>query len=514
MAITMEGEDANLTEEKDILHSSRLGSFSQKAADYTNSIDLDPKLVDSVIAINKAHAIMLSERKIISKEVAIEILRALDDLPKNFVMKPDLEDVHMNVEDQVITRAGKDAGGMLNLAKSRNDQVATAIRMALRDQLILLGKSIIELQKSFLAQAKKHSDSLIPGYTHLQRGQPVTLGHYLLAHFDSLDRDFSRLVDCYLRTNLSPLGAGALASTGFNIDRERTAELLGFDSLVENSLDAVSSRDFATEAIFLCSQTMTDLSSLAEEIILWTTTEFSFATISDEFASTSSMMPQKKNAIVPEIIRAITSQVVGDLTAALSLLKALPLSYNLDLQELTRNLWSAMEKTITSVSILAPLIGDMSFNADIMSEAIRRDEFVFSTELADYLVSKFHVPFREAHGRVGKLVRELSSARKSGGGQFSDLSAETLVKYLGVDISPDEIKSIVDPKRVLERRKALGSPNPKLVLEAIAKRMKTVAKHEETIGAFGQKISESNKNLVLAADAIEKTGKSVKGSRR
>ena len=233
----------------------------------------------------------------------------------------------------------------------------------------------------------------------------MTLGHHLLAYFDSLDRDFSRLVDCYLRTDLSPMGSGALASTGFPINRERTAELLGFESILENSLDAVSSRDFATEAIYLCAQTMVDLSRLAEEIILWTTKEFSYAEISDAFSSTSSMMPQKKNAVVPEIFRAKTSQLLGDLVGAMSILKALPLSYNLDLQELTRNLWSATDKTISSVSIFSELMSEIEFNTKNMLESTTSDEFLFATELADCLVQKFKVPFREAHSRVGKLVR-------------------------------------------------------------------------------------------------------------
>jgi argininosuccinate lyase len=498
----------------DILHSSRLGAFSRSAAEYTSSIDVDPRLLPAVVAINKAHAVMLFEQGILSRDVARKLLSALHSLPKNIRMKPELEDVHMNIEDLVISHAGKDEGGMLNLAKSRNDQVATALRMTLREELILLGRAITDLQKALLSQSRKHAGTLLPGYTHMQRGQPVTLGHHLLAHFDSLDRNFTRLVDCYLRTNLSPMGGGALASTGFHIDRERTAELLGFDSLVENSLDAVSSRDFATEAIYLCAQIMTDLSRLAEEIILWTTREFSFAEISDEFTSTSSMMPQKKNAIVPEIFRARTSQVQGDLIAGLGLLKSLPLSYNLDLQELTRNLWSAMDKTITSVSLMAQVIAGMSFNKEVMELAASYDEFIFSTELADYLVEKYNVPFREAHGRVGKLVKYLSSSEKVQHGQFSSLSAEALEKFLEVKITPKEIRTIVDPQSVLDRRKAIGAPNPKLVSQAAVKRLGWISKHEDTLHSFEVREDEASRELESAAGAIQSTGKTGKLSRR
>jgi argininosuccinate lyase len=504
LTITAKSESVELKKEKDILHASRLGAFSQGAAEYTASIDVDAKLVVAVIAINKAHVIMLSEQGIISPQVARKLLETLDGLPKNFAMKPELEDVHMNVEDLVISRAGKEIGGMLNLAKSRNDQVATAIRMTLKEDLIQLGRSIIDLEKALLAQSRKHVKTLIPGYTHLQRGQPVTLGHYLVAHFDALDRDFSRLVDCYKRTNLSPMGAGALASTGFHIDRERTATLLGFDSLVENSLDAVSSRDFVTEAIYVCTQTLTDLSRLAEEIILWTTREFSFAEIADEFASTSSMMPQKKNAIVPEIFRAKTSQVLGDLVAGLALLKSLTLSYNLDLQELSRNLWSSLDKSITSVSIFSHLIESMSFHEEIMASAATSDEFIFATELADYLVEKYHVPFREAHGRVGKLVKYLSSKHEK---QFSNLTADELSKYLEVKMTVKEIRSIVDAKSVLERRTATGSPNPDLVSEGIARRTGWISKREEMIRSLSAKISRGADELRSADEAIQKNRK-------
>ncbi len=309
---------------EDILHKGRLGSFSEDASKYTSSIDIDGRLLPSVIKINSAHVVMLAEQGVLDQKMAGEIVSALTQVPKNLEMRGDLEDVHMNVESFVISKIGPEAGGMMNLAKSRNDQVATALRMTLREQLISLGRAMVSLEKALLDQAEKHYKDPFPGYTHLQRGQPVTLGHHLLAHFSSLDRDFARLVDCYLRTDLSPMGAGALASTGININRERTAELLGFLSILENSLDAVSSRDFATESIYVCAQTMTDLSRFAEELILWTTQEFSFAEISNEFSSTSSMMPQKKNAIVPEIFRARTSQVLGDIVGAMGIVRSSP----------------------------------------------------------------------------------------------------------------------------------------------------------------------------------------------
>ncbi len=486
---------------KDILHTGRLGAFSTSAAKYTSSIDIDGRLLSAVVSVNAAHVIMLFEQGIIDQPIAGRLLRALKGIPPDLDMKTELEDVHMNVEDYLISELGKDTGGMLNLGKSRNDQVATALRIAVREQLILLGNSIVMIEKALLSQAARNAGSPMPGYTHLQRGQPVTVGHHLLAHFDSVNRDFSRLVDCYLRVNECPMGAGALASSGFNLDRERVAELLGFDSVLENSLDAVSSRDFATEVMYLCAQIMTDLSRLAEEIILWTTKEFSFSEISDKHASTSSMMPQKKNAIVPEIFRARTSQVIGDLVGAMGLLKALPLSYNLDLQELTRNMWSALDKTSSSVSVLAEVIDAMKFNTETLLAATS-DDFLYATELAEYLVRKFKLPFREAHGRVGKLVKYCISKSK----QFKDLSTEEILQILEVEISQKELGSITDPGKTLQRRSTTGSPNPKLVSASAKKRLLEIAKHERTLYSFQRGISESKKLLWSTADRIKKVG--------
>ena len=496
--------------DKDILHAGRLGVFSSSAAKYTSSIDIDGRLLSSVIAVNAAHVVMLCEQGILDSDVGSRIVIALKKIPKDLRMKAELEDVHMNVEDYLISQVGKDVGGMLNLGKSRNDQVATALRMALREQLISLGNAMVMLEKALMAQAAKNAASPMPGYTHLQRAQPITVGHHLLAHSDTLDRNFARLVDCYLRVNVCPMGAGALASTGFEIDRERVAQLLGFDSVLQNSLDAVSSRDFATEAIYLCTQTMTDLSRLAEEIILWTTKEFSFAEISDKHASTSSMMPQKKNAIVPEIFRARTSQVLGDLVGAMGLIKALPLSYNLDLQELTRNLWSALDKTTVSVEIIAEVVDAMKFNVKALLDATVSDEFLYATELADHLVRKFGLPFREAHGRVGKLAKYCSTRS----GRFSDLSSKEISEILGVELPQKDVVAIMDPIKTLRRRNATGSPNPKLVSAALKRKSQEIAKHEKTLYSLQKSLIDFQKLLWLSADRMKKLGHAVKVSER
>ncbi len=514
MSTILFAERAELKSEKEnILHKGRLGSYSADASRYTSSIDIDARLLETVIQINSAHVLMLVEQGIIERKVARELLIALSQVPKDLEMRDDLEDVHMNVENFVISKIGKDLGGMMNLAKSRNDQVATALRMTLRGQLIAIGNAIVALEKSLLDQATKHAETVMPGYTHLQRGQPVTLGHLLLAHFDSLDRNFSRLVDCYLRTDLSPMGAGALASTGFKISRERTAELLGFEAVLENSMDAVSSRDFATEAIYVCAETMTDLSRLSEELIFWTSKEFSFAEMSDEFSSTSSMMPQKKNPIVPEIFRARTSQVLGDLIGAMGIVKALPLTYNLDLQELTRNLWSATDKTSTSLSILAEVVQGTKFNVSIMKEAAVSDEFLYATELADFLVEKFKFSFREAHSRVATLVKYgVENSKRDA--RFSTLDPTVVSEILGVSLSLEELSSILNPARVLAKKKVIGSPNPEEVRAACRARVKVVAKHEATLASFERAIASSFELLDSAARRALASGRNAERRER
>ncbi|MHB8566115.1 MAG: argininosuccinate lyase [Nitrososphaerales archaeon] len=496
----------NLRKPGDILHSGRLGLFSPSAAKYTSSIDIDQKLTSAVIAVNSAHVIMLSRQNIIDSDTAGKLLGALSSIPRNIELKEVLEDVHMNVEDYIISKIGKQVGGMLNLSKSRNDQVATALRIALREELISLGNSLVELQRSLLGKAEKHASSVMPGYTHLQRAQPVTVGHQLLAHYDALDRDFSRLVDCYLRVNISPMGSGALAGSSFNLDRELVADLLGFDSLLENTLDAVSSRDFATESIYVCAQTMVDLSRMSEEIILWTTKEFSFAEISDRYSSTSSMMPQKKNAIVPEIGRAKTSQVIADLVAALGIAKSLPLSYNLDLQELTRNLWSALEKTTSTLMLHAEMIAEMKFNEKVMLDAASEDDFLFATELADYLVRKHGMPFREAHGKVGSIVRYCSSVKRK---QFSSMDESKIEELLGVPVTHADISQLTDPVKVLSRRRSTGYPNPRLVLKSCRERRKILARHVETLNALNDKILRSQSELEKQSRSTNYGGKKL-----
>ncbi|MEM2541735.1 MAG: argininosuccinate lyase, partial [Candidatus Methanomethylicia archaeon] len=357
---------------------------SGKIAEYTSSILADEKIKKYVIDIVKAHVVMLTERNILKENESSQILKVLNELT-DFKLDPMLEDIHMNLESYIISKLGYSIGGNVNIAKSRNDQVATAIRMALRSELLNIAFKLIGLRKAILKRCCELIDAVMPGYTHLQHAQPITVSHLLLAHHDRLKRDIDRIKEVYSRVNISPMGAAALATSSFNIDRFRVAELLGFNGLVENSIDAVSSRDFIAEAVFTLSLIMTNLSSFAEEIILWNTLEFGFINLPDELVSTSSIMPQKRNPVIAELVRAKTGSIYGDLTAILTILKALPLSYNLDLQEATPHLWSACSIVSSTLDVMIDAVLKMKFNTDRLIETVRKGMSA-ATELANLLV--------------------------------------------------------------------------------------------------------------------------------
>lgn len=502
-------------DQTDLIHSSRLGRFSQSAARYTSSVDIDPRILRAVIDINLAHVLMLAKEKAITRESAASILSALKQVPKDLKLNELLEDVHMNVEDQVIRIAGRNQGGLLNMGKSRNDQIATALRIELRERLLEICRESIRLSEVLLARSIQNTSTVMPGYTHLQRAQPVTVAHHLLAHEGALERDIERLFECYERVNKSPMGAGALATSSFSLDRRFIASILGFDNLVENSLDAVSSRDFATESIYICSQLMVDLSRLAEEIIIWSSKEFSFATVSDKFSSTSSMMPQKKNPVVPEIARARTSQVLGNLLGALGIVKSLPLSYNLDLQELTRDLWDALDKGRDALSLFSEMVSELTFNEEEMIDAVSKDETLFATELADHLVKKYHLSFRDAHGKVAALVKYSESASDVSNA-FTNRTEEELRSILGVSISKHELTKILNAKEFVFRRHAIGSPNPSIVKASCKTHAKWLSKQAKKLNEIEQKLLIARENLyseverLISSISMTKTERSEK----
>lgn len=374
--------------------------------EFTSSIGFDHKLAMEDIEGSLAHARMLGECGIISEEDAKLLQQGLLSIKKR-IDEGDVkwsisdEDIHMNIEKMLIEEIGP-IGGKLHTGRSRNDQVATDMHLYLRKETEKLISLLESVQIALLEKAKEHSDTLMPGYTHLQRAQPIFFAHHLLAYFWMFERDKERLSDSLKRINWLPLGAGALAGTTFAIDRNRTAEMLGFDKIYPNSIDAVSDRDFILEFLSIASIIMMHISRLSEELVIWSSQEFQFIELDDSFCTGSSIMPQKKNPDVPELLRAKTGRVYGNLFGLLTVLKGLPLAYNKDMQEDKEGMFDSVETLITSLSILAPLIKTMTVHSTNMEKAVTSD-YSNATDLADYLVRKGFT-FRKAHELTGNIV--------------------------------------------------------------------------------------------------------------
>ncbi|MEL6319297.1 MAG: argininosuccinate lyase [Cyanobacteria bacterium J06626_14] len=422
-------------------------------ARFNASIGFDIALVEYDITGSQAHAKMLSKTGIISQEEGDAIVSGLDRIRQEYrdgLFQPgiDAEDVHFAVERRLTELIG-DAGKKLHTARSRNDQVGTDTRLYLRDHIIRIRQQLIDFQNVLLNQAEQHVETLIPGYTHLQRAQPLSLAHHLMAYVEMAHRDWERLGEIYARVNTSPLGSGALAGTTFPIDRQYAAELLGFERIYRNSLDGVSDRDFAIEFACAASLIMVHLSRLSEEVILWASEEFGFIKLKDSCSTGSSIMPQKKNPDVPELVRGKTGRVFGHLQSLLVLMKGLPLAYNKDLQEDKEALFDAVQTTESCLEAMTILMGEgLEFQLIRLNSAVAED-FSNATDVADYLASK-GVPFREAYNLVGKVVK-------------TSLAAGKLLKDLTMDewttLHPafeDDIYQAIAPQQVVAARNSYG----------------------------------------------------------
>lgn len=373
---------------------------------FHSSISFDSRLYKCDILGSIAHARMLGNQGVISLEEASEIIRGLREIEEEIsqgkvAFEEEAEDIHMNVEKLLISKIGE-TGKKLHTGRSRNDQVALDMRMYLKEELREISFLLLDLQKVLLAKAEAEPGTIMPGYTHMQKAQPILFAHHLLAYFEMFQRDVERLNDCYQRVDVMPLGAGALAGTTFPIDREAVTEELGFSRTSRNSMDAVSDRDFVLEAAFDMSMIMMHLSRFCEEIIIWSTDEFRFVEVDDAFGTGSSIMPQKKNPDVAELIRGKTGRVYGDLVALLAVMKSLPLAYNKDMQEDKENLFDALDTVKGCLTVFTPMIETMKVNAGNMYRQAKGG-FTNATDAADYLVGK-GIPFREAHRIVGQLV--------------------------------------------------------------------------------------------------------------
>jgi argininosuccinate lyase len=422
------------------------GRFAEATAGsveaFTASIHFDSRLYKYDIAGSKAHAAMLADQGLLTKDELAAIVDGLSAIENDidhgtFEFKRELEDIHMNIEKALVDRIGP-AGAKLHSARSRNDQIALDLKLYLRDQCDRLVVLLDDVRKAFVVLARRYLGCVMPGYTHMQRAQPVLVSHHMLAYFEMFGRDRERLLDCRKRLNLLPLGSAAMAGTGLPIDRQHVATALGFAGVTANSMDTCGDRDFAIEFVSCCTMTQLHLSRLSEELVLWSSQEFSFVDISDRFCTGSSIMPQKKNPDIPELIRGKCGRVVGSLMALITLMKGLPLTYNRDLQEDKEPVFDAVDTVSASLAIMAELLGNLSFKTERMQEATRTG-CITATDLADYLVLK-NVPFREAHGIVGRAVAfciakecELEQLTLDDLRTFSPIIAEDVFEVLSVE---------------------------------------------------------------------------------
>ena len=447
-----------------------LGDPGADVARFTESVSFDWRLWRQDILGSIAHATMLRKIGVLSKEEQLAIVKGLDTIGREiaegkFQWQAALEDVHMNIEAELTRRVP--AGAKLHTGRSRNDQVALDLRMWLRDEIFELAREIRSLQRALVELGEQNADLLIPGYTHLQRAQPVYFTHHLLAYVEMLARDRERLKDCFKRVNVCPLGSGAIAGSTLPLNRELVARLLGFvdvkdrPQLTQNSMDAVSDRDFAIEFCGIAALLAVHLSRLAEDVILWASAEFNFIKIADAYTTGSSLMPQKKNPDIAELVRGKSGRVIGNLVSLLTLLKGLPMTYNRDLQEDKQRLFDSADTTRTTVRLMTAMMKNMSVNAAVCTHAAS-DPTLLATDLADYLVRK-GLPFRRAHHIVGAVVALAEQAGKP-------LNRLTLEELQSVDkhFAGDALK-IFDLKHAMAQRNILGAPGTKQVRKQLAR---------------------------------------------
>ncbi|NMA96485.1 MAG: argininosuccinate lyase [Clostridiales bacterium] len=438
-------------------------STDEMVDDFQGSIEFDSRLYKQDIAGSVAHARMLGAKGIIPSEDAEKIIKGLLEIKKEIEdgkigFRKEAEDIHMNIESLLIERIGN-PGKMLHTARSRNDQVALDIRLYLKEEITEIIKLLKDLCSTLADKGELYAGFIIPGYTHLQKAQPITLGHHIMAYFQMFRRDLERFQDCYKRTDIMPLGSCALAGTTYDIDREMVAKELGFARISENSMDAVADRDFSIEFISCCSILMMHMSRFCEEIIIWNSNEFGFVEMDDSMSTGSSIMPQKKNPDVAELIRGKTGRVYGDLISLLTVMKGLPMAYNKDMQEDKEVLFDASDTVKNCISIFIPMFDSISFNEENIKEKLK-EGYLNATDAADYLVEK-GIPFREAHEIIGNLVNYCIKHDKP----LEDLSMEEFK-----DASPyfeANIYDYISLEGCVKRRDTFGGPSPSRVLESV-----------------------------------------------
>jgi len=474
----------------------RLRKQSDEVTAFTSSMAFDGQIAKAVIKVNMAHMVALMEGGEVGPKIGGRCLAFLQRASHSPSGGSLAEDFHQYLEQQAVDAIGIDTAGYLNLGKSRNDQVATAIRLRLKERVADLLSEILALQNSLVSIASKQGANILPGYTHVQRAQPITLAHHYLAYFDSSQRNFQRLLQLYARVNLSPMGSAALGGTSVKVDRDRVARLLGFDGITTNAMDSVASRDLLSETLACCAMIMVDVSRMSEEFVIWSSKEFGFVEVSDEYATSSSIMPQKKNPVVAEVARSKFGTVLGALVAALSIGKSLPFAYNMDLQEVTLHLWRGMDDTISSVRMMAGMLGTSKFNFRAIRESMVND-YSTATNLANHLVSAHGVSFRTAHAMVGELVRasieEHTSLERAAARHISAVSSKMGKR---IRMEEQEAADVLDPSRFLSSIRTKGGSNPRFIPAEVRSRERLLESEQHALTEITRSMAASEKLLM------------------
>ncbi|MDH3676899.1 MAG: argininosuccinate lyase [Nitrosopumilus sp.] len=479
-----------------MMYRSRLGNdLSDITLDYVSSINDDSEIILFDILGSQAHVLMLNEKKIITKNDAKKILTALEFLKnEKFDSSSGAEDIHELIESLVIKKAGMASGGKMHTARSRNDQVTLDIRMKIRNDINIICNCLLDTIESLVSLATNHLKTIMPLYTHLQQAQVGLLSHYLLAHADALFRDFERLYDAYVRVNASPLGAGPVGGTSIPIDRHTTAKMLGFSGIVENSIDATSTRDYVAEYVAAIAILMTNLSKIAEDFVLWSTSEFSFIELSDEFTSPSSVMPQKKNPDILELTRGKTAEIIGNLTAILSTIKGLSTGYGRDLQQIKSSIWSTSRTSINTLLILKTMLLTLKVNEKQMKKATD-SSYLIALDIAEKLVLK-EIPFRTTHKIAGTLVQQAHNSKKP----LRKLSTNEIKKSVeGTKIDSNIVSDIIKSTTVtssLRDRISFGS-------SGYAEQKRMIKDRTKKINDYRMKITARENELSHAFEALD-----------
>jgi len=484
------------------MYRSRLGTdLSDITLDYVSSINDDSEIAFYDILGSQAHSLMLFQNDIITKNDAKKILSALENMKKeSFDSSSGAEDIHELIESLVIKKAGMASGGKMHTARSRNDQVVLDIRMKVRDDINIICNCLLDTIESLVSVAKNHQKTIMPLYTHLQQAQAGLFSHYLLAHADALSRDFERLYGTFNRVNQSPLGAGPVGGTSIPIDRQSTAKMLGFDGVVENSIDATSTRDFVAEYVAMISILMTNLSKISEDFVIWSTSEFSFIELADEFTSPSSVMPQKKNPDILELTRGKTAEVIGNLTAILTTIKGLASGYGRDLQQIKSSIWSTSKISISALLILKSILLTLKVNEKQMKKTTESSNLI-ALDIAEKLV-KEGIPFRVTHKISGILVQLAHQSKKS----ISKLTPLDIKKSVsGTDVDPKIVSRIISTTTVvssLKERKSYGSSGYDEQKRMISDRIQKINQYRIDMTKRENTINSSIESLKKEIDEI------------